>query len=429
MYGTRVHGAVIAAGARVSGATVHFVDERYDHGAIIAQWPVPVLSGDTPQELAARVLRVEHALYPPAVVAVAQKRIALDDSGRATHMHLPALDAAAFVLDSTRRRRAAKRNRHRTLRLTASYLSACPARSSPFPTRPASPSSPARSLQRGWELVSTGGTARALREAGIATRDVSDVTGFPEMLDGRVKTLHPAVHGGLLARRDDPEHMAALAEHDIQPIDLVAVNLYPFRETAARTGRDAGRRDREHRHRRPVHAALGGEELRVGVRRRRSRRLRARARGARTPATTISTCGGCSREKVYAHTAAYDAAIAAWFAQQRDEQFPADDRRLARARSSRCATARIPDRRRRSTSSIPARDSPALTQRGGKELSFNNLLDLEGALLAVDPARRRTACCAIVKHTTPCGLATGGDARSRRIRRRSRAIRCRRSAP
>jgi phosphoribosylglycinamide formyltransferase 1 len=100
MYGTRVHGAVIAAGARVSGATVHFVDERYDHGAIIAQWPVPVLSGDTPQELAARVLRVEHALYPPAVVAVAQKRIALDEAGRATHMHLPALDAAAFVLDS-----------------------------------------------------------------------------------------------------------------------------------------------------------------------------------------------------------------------------------------------------------------------------------------------------------------------------------------
>jgi len=100
MYGTRVHAAVIAAGARVSGATVHFVDERYDHGAIIAQWPVPVLSGDTPQALAARVLRVEHALYPPAVLAVAQERIALDDFGRATHMHLPALDAAAFVLDS-----------------------------------------------------------------------------------------------------------------------------------------------------------------------------------------------------------------------------------------------------------------------------------------------------------------------------------------
>ena len=93
----------------------------------------------------------------------------------------------------------------------------------------------ARTLtSRGWEIISTGGTARALREAGIATQDVADITGFPEMLDGRVKTLHPAVHGGLLARRDMPEHMEALAQHDITPIDLVAVNLYPFRETAAR---------------------------------------------------------------------------------------------------------------------------------------------------------------------------------------------------
>ena len=100
MYGSRVHAAVIAAGARLSGATVHFVDERYDHGAIIAQWPVPVLSADTPQTLAARVLRVEHALYPPAILAVAQVRISLDQNGRATHVHQPARDDAAFVLDS-----------------------------------------------------------------------------------------------------------------------------------------------------------------------------------------------------------------------------------------------------------------------------------------------------------------------------------------
>ena len=100
MYGTRVHAAVLASGARLSGATVHFVDERYDHGAIIAQWPVPVLSGDAPQTLAARVLRVEHALYPPAILAVAQKRISLDQNGRASHVHQTALDDAAFVLDS-----------------------------------------------------------------------------------------------------------------------------------------------------------------------------------------------------------------------------------------------------------------------------------------------------------------------------------------
>jgi phosphoribosylaminoimidazolecarboxamide formyltransferase/IMP cyclohydrolase len=86
----------------------------------------------------------------------------------------------------------------------------------------------------GWDLVSTGGTARSLRSSGLPVRDVESLTRFPEMLDGRVKTLHPSVHGGLLARRDLPAHMAALAEHRIGTIDLVAVNLYPFRETAAR---------------------------------------------------------------------------------------------------------------------------------------------------------------------------------------------------
>src|SRR5688572_24606608 len=91
-----------------------------------------------------------------------------------------------------------------------------------------------RLAELGWELVSTGGTSRALRESGLAPKDVADITGFPEILDGRVKTLHPGVHGGLLARRDSPEHMKAIAEHKITPIDLVAVNLYPFRETAAR---------------------------------------------------------------------------------------------------------------------------------------------------------------------------------------------------
>ena len=85
----------------------------------------------------------------------------------------------------------------------------------------------------GWEIISTGGTSRTLESAGVAVTKVEDVTGFPEMLDGRVKTLHPVIHGGLLARRDLPPHMEALQEHGISPIDLVAVNLYPFRETAA----------------------------------------------------------------------------------------------------------------------------------------------------------------------------------------------------
>src|SRR5918998_2259596 len=95
----------------------------------------------------------------------------------------------------------------------------------------------ARALREfGVELLSTGGTAKALREAGLDVRDVSDVTGFPEMLDGRVKTLHPRIHGGILAVRDNPEHARALAEHEIGPIDMVVVNLYPFEQTVAREG-------------------------------------------------------------------------------------------------------------------------------------------------------------------------------------------------
>ncbi len=180
----------------------------------------------------------------------------------------------------------------------------------------------ARSLaELGWELVSTGGTAKALRSAGLTVRDVSEVTGFPEMMDGRVKTLHPAVHGALLARRDVPEHMASLAEHEITPIELVAVNLYPFRETVARNGttpedaienidiggpsmlRSAAKNfasvwvvaDPDDYER--VHSALdaGDDDLEL-------RRILA--------------------GKAFAHTAAYDAAIASWFARERGDKFP-----------------------------------------------------------------------------------------------------------
>jgi phosphoribosylaminoimidazolecarboxamide formyltransferase/IMP cyclohydrolase len=265
----------------------------------------------------------------------------------------------------------------------------------------------ARSLSElGWELVSTGGTAKALRGAGLATVDVSEVTGFPEMMHGRVKTLHPAVHGALLARRDLPEHMAAIAEHDIEPIDLVAVNLYPFRETVARKNvtpedaienidiggpsmlRSAAKNfasvwvivdpNDYHRVLASLHAQDNDEDL---------RRLLA--------------------GKVYAHTASYDAAIASWFAVQREEKFPQTIvASLERAQSLRYGENPGQDAAFY-TERIGAGLS-ALKQRGGKELSFNNLLDLEGALLAVDPFVAEPAC-AIVKHTTPCGLAIGSS--------------------
>src|SRR5690348_5447063 len=173
----------------------------------------------------------------------------------------------------------------------------------------------------GWELLSTGGTARAIRDAGIPVQDVADVTRFPEMLDGRVKTLHPAVHGGLLARRDVPEHMQAIAEHGIAPIDLVVVNLYPFRETAAR---------------RDVTPEQVIKQIDIGG----PRMLRSAAKNFASVTTVVDPADYPSvlaalksgeddlalrrrlAARVFEHTAAYDAAIAGWFATQEGERFP-----------------------------------------------------------------------------------------------------------
>ncbi|HEX7121419.1 MAG TPA: bifunctional phosphoribosylaminoimidazolecarboxamide formyltransferase/IMP cyclohydrolase [Gemmatimonadaceae bacterium] len=258
-----------------------------------------------------------------------------------------------------------------------------------------------------WDLISTGGTARALREAGLSVRDVSELTRFPEMLDGRVKTLHPAVHGGLLARRDLSAHMQALAEHGIGTIDLVAVNLYPFRETVAKPG--VSDEDVIEQ------IDIGGPSmLRSAAKNHASvwalvdpadypRVLDALRAGDDDPDLRRVLAG-----KVYAHTAAYDAAIAAWFAAKREERFP-DTLVIAGQRVQSLRYGENPGQRAAFYAEAAGSGLAALTQRGGKELSFNNLLDLEGALMAAD-AFGSQPCCAIIKHTTPCGIAVGKDA-------------------
>ena len=259
----------------------------------------------------------------------------------------------------------------------------------------------------GWELVSTGGTARALREAGLSVIDIASVTGFPEMLDGRVKTLHPKVHGALLARRDTPGHVRALEEHDIEPIDLVAVNLYPFRETISRA--DISPEDAIEQ------IDIGGPSM-----------LRSAAKNFASVYAIVDP-GDYARVlaaleagdddldlrrllagKVFSHTAGYDAAIATWFATARGEVFP-EQVTFALERAQTLRYGENPDQRAAFYVERPGAGLAALQQRGGKELSFNNLLDLEGALLATDPFGEQVAC-AIVKHTTPCGLAVGRDA-------------------
>jgi phosphoribosylaminoimidazolecarboxamide formyltransferase/IMP cyclohydrolase len=266
----------------------------------------------------------------------------------------------------------------------------------------------AASLQKlGWDLVSTGGTAAALRNAGLTVKDVSELTGFPEILDGRVKTLHPAVHAALLARRDREDHLATIAEHGISPISLVAVNLYPFEAVAARPGVTSDEVIEN--------IDIGGPSM-----------LRSAAKNFEA-VTVIVDPSDYARviaaleaddddidlrrllaEKVFAHTAAYDAAIAHWFACERAEEFP-DRQTVILERRQTLRYGENPGQRGAFYVEHAARGLASLTQKGGKELSFNNLLDLEGALLATDPFEGET-CCAIVKHTTPCGLAVGQSA-------------------
>jgi phosphoribosylaminoimidazolecarboxamide formyltransferase/IMP cyclohydrolase len=256
----------------------------------------------------------------------------------------------------------------------------------------------------GWELVSTGGTAKALRSAGLQVKDVSDLTGFPEILDGRVKTLHPSVHGALLARRSNAEHMRVASEHNIAPIDLVVVNLYPFEATAARPQVTSDEVIEN--------IDIGGPSM-----------LRSAAKNfesvtvivdpadyARVLATLEANDDDLDlrrllAEKVFAHTAAYDSAIATWFACERSEEFP--DRNLVTLdRKQTLRYGENPGQRAAFYVEHGSNGLAGLVQKGGKELSFNNFLDLEGALLATDPFVDEI-CCAIVKHTTPCGLATG----------------------
>ncbi len=259
-------------------------------------------------------------------------------------------------------------------------------------------------IELGWDLVSTGGTSRALRTAGLAVRDVSDLTNFPEMLDGRVKTLHPLIHGGLLAKRDSAEHAETVRVHGIPWIDLVAVNLYPFRETAARAG---------------VSADDVVEQIDIGG----PAMLRSAAKNF-DAVTVICDPGDYGRvlatfqandddrdlrkrlaAKVFEHTAAYDGAIASWFASERGDRF-ADSLVVSLERSQTLRYGENPGQRAAFYVEAKGGGLDGLVQHGGKELSFNNLLDLEGALLAADAFSGQT-CCAIVKHTTPCGLAVG----------------------
>ncbi len=267
----------------------------------------------------------------------------------------------------------------------------------------------ARALSgRGIELVSTGGTRKALADAGLAVRDVSDLTGFPEMMDGRVKTLHPKVHGGLLAIRDDEAHRAAMSQHGIAPIDLLVVNLYPFEATVAKgaayddcvenidIGGPAMIRAASKNHA-DVAVVVEPEDY--------AKVLAELA--AHDGATTLGLRKALAA-KAYARTAAYDAAISNWFAAELQDPAPA-----YRAFGGRLVEAlRYGENPHQSAAFYATGERrfgvASARQVQGKQLSYNNINDTDAAYECVaefDP--KRTAGVVIVKHANPCGVAEG----------------------
>ena len=260
--------------------------------------------------------------------------------------------------------------------------------------------------EQGVQLLSTGGTAGALRDAGLEVRDVSDVTGFPEMMDGRVKTLHPVVHGGLLALRDNDEHVAAMQAHDIGAIDLVVVNLYPFEETVAKGA--------------PYDEVI--ENIDIGG----PAMIRSAAKNhgfvtvvvdVQDYATVLQEMdkndgqtGYALRQRLaqvaYARTAAYDTAVSTWMANAVGE--PPRRRSFGGTLAQSLRYGENPHQEAAFYTDGSARPGVATAiQHQGKELSYNNINDTDAAFELVSEFAGHGPTCAIIKHANPCGVATG----------------------
>ncbi|KAF1297684.1 bifunctional phosphoribosylaminoimidazolecarboxamide formyltransferase/IMP cyclohydrolase [Enterococcus sp. JM4C] len=261
-------------------------------------------------------------------------------------------------------------------------------------------------IEQGIEIISTGGTKKTLDEAGVPTISIDEVTGFPEMMDGRVKTLHPKIHGGLLGRRDVPAHMAAMSEHDISPIDFVCVNLYPFKETILKPD---------------VTEAQAIENIDIGG----PSMLRSAAKNFASVTVVVDpkdyevvlaelkNDGETSSEtrkklaaKVFRHTAAYDALIASYLTELVEEKTPETvtftydlKQTLRYGENSHQEAAFYQD-------ALPQAFSIAsATQLHGKELSFNNIKDADAAIRIIREFTDPTAVA--LKHMNPCGIGTG----------------------
>jgi phosphoribosylaminoimidazolecarboxamide formyltransferase/IMP cyclohydrolase len=386
----------LAHGVTVSGCTVHLVDETLDAGPIVAQEAVVVMGGDDAERLHERIRAVEHRLLPHAVGLLLAGAIAVEPDGRRVSIDTAIADAA---IPAPRRALLSMSDKTGLTSFALGLVAA------------------------GFELVSTGGTARALREAGLPVTDVAAVTGFPEMLDGRVKTLHPRIHAGILADRRSADHRRQLIEASIAPFELVVVNLYPFAAAAERPGIGLDELIEE--------VDIGGPSM-----------VRAAAKNHASVAIVTSpgrydailaALAGDGRVgdglrsvlavEAFRHTAAYDARIAEVLPPRmaaagvplpdepglpgaEDPYPPTLTISLEKVETLRYGeNPHQPAARYRRPGSGPD-DGPFATAAPplqGKPLSYNNVLDAAAAA-AIGRALRGPACV-IVKHTNPCGAA------------------------
>jgi phosphoribosylaminoimidazolecarboxamide formyltransferase / IMP cyclohydrolase len=377
----------LSAGAKVTGVTVHLVDEKLDGGPIVMQEAVPILPGDDPASLIERLHAVEHRLLPRAVALLASGAFRVD--GRQV-----AMDPDAAAVLPPRRRALISVSDKTGIAEFATALATL-----------------------GYELVSTGGTARALREAGLDVTDVASVTGFPEMLEGRVKTLHPRIEAGVLADLRRPEHREQLSVAGIEPFDLVVVNLYPFAAAAERAGITADELVEE--------IDIGGPTLvRAAAKNHPSVAIVTSADDYAAVLEELDRSGRISdatRRRLataaFRHTADYDARIASVLPERLGVGAPdtsgfperltlelelVERLRYGENPHQRAALYRVPE--------TPATVGPfasgaRLVQ--GKALSYNNILDASAAAALV--RELAGAGCVIVKHANPCGAAEAGS--------------------
>ncbi|MCK5582354.1 MAG: bifunctional phosphoribosylaminoimidazolecarboxamide formyltransferase/IMP cyclohydrolase, partial [Elusimicrobiales bacterium] len=378
MYGMKVHKAVLASGSLVSGTTTHFVNKDYDSGPIIGQRVVSIINGDTPETLAKRISREEHILYCSSVELFCDDLLRIEEN-------------KVKILQSEKEAKTAKKIKRALISVSdktgivefAGKLS-----------------------EMGIEIISTSATYKLISDAGIKVTPLENITGFPEILGGRVKTLHPLVHGGILFKRDEPSHIEDAEKLGIGSIDIVAVNLYPFSETAKK-------------------AAPWSEELIENIDIGGVALLRAAAKNYRDvivlsrPAdyekaikAIFENDGDLSIEtrrelslKAFEHTACYDAAISETLDLKSEEHNKIKFPGKMNLSLNKINNLRYGENPHQDCALYSKNNKLPFEQLQGKPLSYNNILDAYGTWQSVMEFKEPSAV--IFKHVTPCGMAKG----------------------